>query len=518
MTATTHIPTAAEIAESFGEPGDAVRGGSETAAKAARAAYSKHATAARSVIFAPGATGTPEQTRAARAHVSAAEELRLLADQYDTIPDTATRAHRQAPAVSERGSDTGNQFSYDRVGRVGAEARTYNRPGEARGVENGGTSFFRDAVFAEMGDYSARDRLARHQREAEVENEISKRATTTGSFAGLVIPQYLVGLSALASRNGRPVSNSISRLPLPDEGMSLLIPRGTTGVSVAAQATENSAVSSTDEVWANLSVPVVTAAGQQDVSRQSIERGAPGLDQLIYADLASAYAAEIDRQVITGTGASGQALGFLNTAGIFQSTAFAAAATATTAYSKIAGCVNSIESAGTTTGPADLIVMNPRRWSWLLLQVDTAGRPLITPTAGDTVNMNGLGANTAPGYYSGNMDAPNDFTGADFTSRVVRGYFQGLPVVTSASVPINLGDGALEDVVGVLSTRHHLLFENGDGMPTQLKFEATLANSLTVKLVSYGYFAYTASRYPLATALAGGNAGTSGFGLTSVVF
>ena len=166
--------------------------------------------------------------------------------------------------------------------------------------------------------------------------------------------------------------------------------------------------------------------------------------------------------------------------------------------------------------PADLIVMHPRRWSWFLLQVDTAGRPPITPTAGDTVNMNGLGANVAPGQYSGSSHDAN--SAADFRGYNVHGYLQGIPVVTSASVPVNLGTGSLEDVVAVISTRHHLLFESGDGLPTQLRFEATLGASLMVKAVSYGYFAYTAGRFPLATSLVGGNAGTSGFGFTSVVF
>ena len=91
-------------------------------------------------------------------------------------------------------------------------------------------------------------------------------------------------------------------LPLPDQGMSLILPRGTTGVSAAIQATENSSVSSTDEVWANVTLPVATIAGQQIVSRQSLERGTPGLDQLIYMDLAGAYAAALDTQLLTGSG------------------------------------------------------------------------------------------------------------------------------------------------------------------------------------------------------------------------
>ena len=43
-----------------------------------------------------------------------------------------------------------------------------------------------------------------------------------------------------------------------------------------------------------------------------------------------------------------------------------------------------------------------------------------------------------------------------------------------------------------------LLWEDGDGMPRQLKFEETLAGNLTVKLVAFGYSAFTAGRYPKA--------------------
>jgi HK97 family phage major capsid protein len=91
---------------------------------------------------------------------------------------------------------------------------------------------------------------------------------------------------------------------------------------VSSQATENSALQNTDEVWGNLTVPVATIGGQQDVSRQTLERGTPGIDQIVYMDLAGAYHQELDRQVIAGSGASGQMLGVLNTASTSQSTAF----------------------------------------------------------------------------------------------------------------------------------------------------------------------------------------------------
>ena len=90
----------------------------------------------------------------------------------------------------------------------------------------------------------------------------------------------------------------------------------------------------------NLTVPVNTVAGQQDISRQALERGAPGIDQLVYRDLAGAVAAKIDRQSSSVPAPVTRRL-LLNTSGIYQATVFSAA-TATTFWSKLASAVNSI--------------------------------------------------------------------------------------------------------------------------------------------------------------------------------
>jgi len=220
----------------------------------------------------------------------------------------------------------------ERVAVVTREERTYS----AHKATRGDGSFFSDMYRANIsGDLQARSRIERHMNEARVEGESEQRATTTSSYAGLVVPQYLVDQAALVLRNGRPFANICTKMPLPDQGMSLILPRGTTGVSAAIQATENSSVSSTDEVWANVTLPVATIAGQQIVSRQSLERGTPGLDQLIYMDLAGAYAAALDSQLLTGSGSSGQVLGVQNTSSINAATAFGAAPTATNVYLKL---------------------------------------------------------------------------------------------------------------------------------------------------------------------------------------
>jgi HK97 family phage major capsid protein len=251
--------------------------------------------------------------------------------------------------------------------KVGREERTYTAEKSARGE----ASFFADSFRAmQMGDMDAMQRLQRHQAEVRAEGEFEERATTTSSYGSLVVPQYLLDQAAPLARAGRPVANIVQRLALPEQGMSVVIPRGTTGASEAVQATQNSAVSSTDQVWQDLTVPIVTIAGQQDVSRQSLERGYPGLDELVYLDLAGAYAVQLDAQVLSGSGSSGQMLGILNTAGINQATAFGAAATPATYYSKVAGQVNAVET--TRFMAPNAIVMHPRRWNWLVSQLDSA--------------------------------------------------------------------------------------------------------------------------------------------------
>lgn len=382
-------------------------------------------------------------------------------------------------------------------GRVIREERTYSAEKSARGE----ASFFADSFRAmNMGDFEARQRLERHGAEVRAEGEMTERATTTASYGSLVVPQYLLDQAAPLARAGRPTANIVQRLPLPAQGMSIVIPRGTTGASEAVQATQNTAVSSTDQVWTDLTVPVVTVAGQQDVSRQSLERGYPGLDELVYLDLAGAYAVALDAQVLAGTGTSGQMLGILNTAGINQATAFGAAATPATYYTKVAGQVNAIET--TRFMAPNAIVMHPRRWNWLVSQLDSSGRPFVVPQVNGP--MNALGVFEVP---------------IDTVSAVPVGQFQGLPVITDASVPTAVGTGP-EDQTIVLRREDSLLWEDtaNAGLPKQLRFEQTLGGALTVKLVAYNYAAFTAGRYPTSVGVVGGNAGTAGFGTVAPTF
>jgi hypothetical protein len=388
---------------------------------------------------------------------------------------------------------------------VTKEQRTYTKE-----TAKSGASFFRDAfAYTRGAGPDVRDRIERHAREVEVHGEMVARAASTSSFAGLVIPQYLPDFAALALRAARPLANVANRHELPDQGMNLVIQRGTTGASTAIQATENSAVSSTDEVWADLTVPVRTIAGQQQVSRQSLERGWPGLDQLIYTDLARAYAANLDNQVINGTGASGQVLGILNTASINAATAFGAAPTTTNFTLKLVGQRSAVDSAGAGVF-AKAIVMHPRRYNWLASQVDSTGRPVVSASSLQYFNalavqtdVSSSSANHGDNYFgSGPVGIHNP---------------TGLPIITDLNIPITVGTN-VEDIVLVGDTNEWHLWEDGDGMPRQLDFEQTLGNQLTTTLVVYGYVAFTAGRYPAATGKLGGLDSTATFGLVAPSF
>lgn len=124
--------------------------------------------------------------------------------------------------------------------------------------------------------------------------------------------------------------------------------------------------------------------------------------------------------------------------------------------------------------PANLIVMHPRRWAFLLASVDGQSRPLVTPNAGNGLNTYGNGGNTGAGIV---------------------GQLMGIDVLVDANVPTNLGSGTNEDRIIVCYAPDLCLWEQ-TGSPMQLRFEQTLGGQLTIKIVAFGYSAFTAGKYP----------------------
>lgn len=343
---------------------------------------------------------------------------------------------------------------------VKSEERTY-RP-------DGDHDFIRDAFAAQFrNDAEAQYRVNRARDEALVDYR-----STTGNYGGLVVPQYLTSQYAEVLRSGRPFLSNVTQVPLPEAGMTLTIPRGATGTSVAAQETQNTAVSNTTLTESDLTVPVRTYAGQQVTSRQSIDRGT-GIAGILLADLFSEYATKVNVAAISASGANGTHFGVLSTTSIQT-----AAWTGTTGASLVASIHNAIGKINSSRYmPADLIVMHPRRWAWLCAQSDTAGRPLVQIGGYSADNVVGSGQAAAYG---------------------VVGTIAGVPVVSDAGVPTNLGASTDEDRI-IVTRRADNLFMEDAGAPVGLTFEEVLGDQLSVRMVTYGYSAFTAGRYPVAT-------------------
>lgn len=361
---------------------------------------------------------------------------------------------------------------------VTSEPRTY--------TPESGASFIRDAFTSQItGDFTASERLARHMREEAVE----RRDVGTANFVGLVIPQYLTDLAAPYARAGRPTADfATSKHALPNAGMKLEISRMTTGTSVDVQETQNTAVSETDADDTLLTVDVRTIAGQQDLSRQVIERGT-GVDEFVVRDLIRAWHTKLDQQILAGTGSNGQIKG-IRAAGGNAITFTSTAPTVALLYPKLADALQQVQSNVFTT-PTHWI-MHPRRLAFLLAATDSSGRPLVVPTANGAMNAAAIGDGVAEYANSGYQ-------------------LLGLPIISDANVGTTYGAATNQDEIYLVDAREMHLWEQA-GAPFSLRFDATTPGSLTVKTVVYGYAAFTAERYEKAASI------ISGTGLTAPSF
>lgn len=392
-----------------------------------------------------------------------AEAAQLIADQTSneerlTGLQAAAEVRAEVRAVAE-------QFpQHTSPARVTREERTYSQ-----GSDPIGARFLMDvARRAAYDDIDARDRLARHMREERVERgaEFEARAVATSAFAGLVVPQYLTDMVAPAAAAARPFADICMKHPLPPAGTTVNISRITTATSAAAQ-TENNAASETNIDDTLLTETMFTVAGQQTLSRQAIDRGV-GTEDVTLNDLVRRYNTALDSKLINDS-----TTGLTNVAGSVAYTD--ASPTAAELYPKILSAQAALEAVMLDQGVGDLYaVMHSRRWAWMQSQVGSTWPFIAQP--GYPVQSGG--ANFATGYAQG-----------------VRGVLpNGIKVIVDNNIATNLGAGTNEDEIYVVNAAELHLWEDPNA-PLFIRAEQTLAASLGVLLVVYGYAAYSFRRY-----------------------
>lgn len=200
-------------------------------------------------------------------------------------------------------------------------------------TRNGTHSFFRDLERGFLGDRAAQSRLQQHEDELqrEIENdtpegrrvvravsaalrdehptwsprerEAEARAMTSTSAVGWTTPQYVVEEFAVYRGAQRAFADQCTKLPLPDVGLAVHVPRFTGGASAGVSAESASLTTfELDPSGADATTPIITIAGQVTTSQQTIDRGnLPGgftFDTFVYAQLRQSYDSVLDQYVI----------------------------------------------------------------------------------------------------------------------------------------------------------------------------------------------------------------------------
>lgn len=443
--------------------------------KAAREQRSDHLDSIRSTVDKAQRQGralTDAETEATKTTRRAVESLNDAIAELDRKLDEyreMAREELEVERLNTQRTPTGVGLpAYDQVARIGTEARTF-RPD----TDPNGTRFLTDMAKAfYRSDYEAEDRIRRHQQEEKTERgqrygKYFERAAGTGAFAGLTVPQYLVDMYAPATANLRPFANNCNVHPLPPDGMTVNISRITTATSVALQSSENSAVSETNIDDTLLTENVQTAAGQQTLSRQAVERGTIS-EEVTVQDLFRRYATTLDNTLITQATTGLSAISQANTY-------TDASPTAAELWPKIYAAASAVETNLVGVATVSHVIMHPRRWNWFCSQVGSTW-----PT---------LGGSSGVSPYNTGMVLTRDYGDS------VRGILNnGLKVIVDANIATNLGGGSNEDEIYVVAQGECHLWEDPRA-PVFIRAEQPAAASLGVLFVVYGYFAYSFRRY-----------------------
>ena len=353
---------------------------------------------------------------------------------------------------------------------------------EARTYEHGnGNSYIRDLVRVQtqMDHGQSGERLRRHAIDVQTDPEYRAALDRTDGTGGYFVPPlWMMNQYLDLARAGRATANAVGTEALPPNTDSLMIPRIATGTSTAVQTADNAAVSETSLTDAAVTVPVRTVAGEQNIALQLLDQSPVNFDQIVFRDLVASHAATLDNQVLNGSGSNGQATGIHGTSGI--QTIALTGTTVADLYSAIADAVQRVQTSRFMQ--PTVIVMHPRRWASLTASMDTTGRPLIVPSAGQGPT-NALATSIGP------------------ASEQVVGNIHGLPVVTDPNISTNNGTGTDEDLIYVMRASDLLLMESG--IRTRVLPEVG-SHTLTVRLQVYSYFAFSAARYPKSVVEIGG--------------
>jgi HK97 family phage major capsid protein len=321
--------------------------------------------------------------------------------------------------------------------------------------ENGAHSFFIDLArhgAKHSGEHGKRlldhaQELRLHPRFQELRTGLNTTDGTGGSFAAPYHAQdaFIEGAHPL-----RATADVFRPLRIPHAAAQVLVPALTSGSGVVNDSTQNSSISETDPVDANVSYNTTSVAGNVTLSRQLYQQASPdsSIDRVIGSDLGEAYGAKLSSTVINT---------ILTTSGV-------------NTVSVSSGSTQSVTSAVgsgyqqvllTRNRKPDVIVMHPYRWiSTFGGAVDANNRPLLLPkTCADAL-----------------VSQADDAVAAEWL---------GCRVVLDVNIPLTSGSGS-QDYIIVGYSRDWLLAESDVAFTA---YQQALAGQMSVLVQAVGYAA-----------------------------
>ncbi len=395
------------------------------------------------------------------------EELTGVSERLDELAeqearDNAGNAHR---AMMAGGPNVNAGLAY-------TQSRDVYAPDNFR------NSFFVDQWAAQRGDGEAQQRLSSNNASRGMESRAGDLVSVTATQGGVFAPpSWLVQEYVALARPGRVTADLMTKEVLPKGISSINLPKVSGGSGAGVQATQNSALTDTALTSTSVSSGITLIGGKQIISRQLLDQSPGGMfDRVILQDLAAEAAKQLDIQVISGSGSSGQLRGIASVAGgttITYTTATPKVIDGTTnANSFFSQIVKAAATIATNRfRPAQVIVMTPNRWAWVLEAVDSQGRPLVTPNG---PQYNGIG------------------TQGNVLGEGAAGTLAGLPVYIDANIPQTWNSSTNQDGVFVLRTDDMLLLESEPEFQT---FDATYADNFSILARSVQYAAFLPDRY-----------------------
>lgn len=392
-----------------------------------------------------------------------ADEIKSLDERVEELRDAEAREAAAAKHTVETGT------TETRVSVVSEPNPVYRKGDPAS------PSFFRDLAAFQLNTNigtvtlsEARGRLAAAQ-----ETRAGDMTSVAGAGGEFAPPSWQVEDFVALARGGRVTADLCQTETLPSGISSVNLPKVSTGVTTAVQATQNSALSDTAMTTTSVSSGITTVGGKQIVSMQLLQQSGIPFDRVILQDLAKAYAVQVDSQVLYGTNANGQVRGLVgvavNTAFTTASPAPASVTNANSLYYAVSKSAAAVQAA--IFEPANAIVMTPARWAWVLGSVDANSRPFVIPNGN---NFNPLG------------------TTGEQVAQGPAGYFGSYPVYTDPNVSVTANSATNQDEIYVLRTDELWLYES----PVQTaSFDATYADNASVLFRILGYLAFIPNRY-----------------------